>query len=177
MSSNLINKKICLLGKFGVGKTSLIQRFVYDRFDDVYLSTIGVKVTQKILPPIQNPSHGLTQFNFLIWDIDGLDEASLTQKKYFMGAAGALVISDLTRKETIQFLPKAIDDFLNVSPEAKIVIVGNKEDLITGDKELNKNKALEIVAKKLKLPFMLASAKTGKHVEACFFQLGNLLIE
>ncbi|HNO94753.1 MAG TPA: hypothetical protein PKJ84_11315, partial [Anaerolineales bacterium] len=60
-----IQKKICLLGDFGVGKTSLVQRFVEGRFDDKYLSTMGVKISRKTL----KRSYG--KLNLLIWDVAG----------------------------------------------------------------------------------------------------------
>ena len=71
----LIKKKICLLGAFAVGKTSLVERFVYDRFDEKYLTTIGEKISQKLLPPVQDTRSGqLCQHNVLIWDIAGLEK-------------------------------------------------------------------------------------------------------
>ena len=60
-----IQKKICLLGDFGVGKTSLVQRFVEGRFDDKYLSTVGVKISRKTL----KRSYG--EMNMLVWDLAG----------------------------------------------------------------------------------------------------------
>ena len=102
MTAELINKKICLIGVFGVGKTSLINRFVYDRFDESYLSTIGVKISQKILSPIQTKDGKFRQFNFIVWDIEGFEEDINPNRNFFLGAAGALLIGDLTRLESIK---------------------------------------------------------------------------
>jgi len=170
-----INKKICLLGIFGVGKTSLIQRFVYNRFDDAYLSTIGVKVTQKITSPYEDSSGKLKQFNFLIWDIEGFEENQNSTNNYYLGAAGAIVVSDLTRKGTIEKIPLIIEQFFQVSPEAKIVLVGNKLDLVKQNSE--EIKLLKNQTEELNYKLFLSSAKTGESVENTFNHLGQLFLE
>ena len=97
-----IKKKVCLLGSFAVGKTSLVERFVHNRFDEKYLTTIGVKISQKALPPIESKrDRQMIQHTFLIWDIAGLEKFDSVEMSYFRGAAGALVVADLTRPETI----------------------------------------------------------------------------
>ncbi|NIA11574.1 MAG: GTP-binding protein [Nitrospiraceae bacterium] len=175
MSSHLIQKKICLLGMFGVGKTSLVRRFVYDRFDDSYLVTVGVKVSQKILPPIKNPDGHLTQFNFLIWDIAGFEDSSNPIRNYFLGASGALVVADLSRPYTTETLPKILDFFLSVAPDAKIVLIGNKKDLF--DQPETQAESLQNWKSEKGLPFLLTSAKTGENVEKAFLTLANTLVE
>ncbi len=175
MGNRIIQKKICLLGMFGVGKTSLVRRFVYDRFDDAYLTTIGVKVSQKILPPLKNPEGGLTQFNFLIWDIAGFDEAPQRTRNYFLGASGGLVVADLTRPQTIEALPSILKSFHSVVPEAKIVLLGNKTDLLP---EIDEPAApLNRFAEANGLPVLLTSAKTGQNVEEAFLKLARTLLD
>ena len=101
-----VKKKICLLGSFAVGKTSLIERFVYNRYDEKYLTTIGVKISQKVLAPIDDPQGGrMIQHTFLIWDIAGLEKFDKVVKNYFRGAAGALAVADLTRPESPAVMP------------------------------------------------------------------------
>jgi len=90
--ATLIQKKVCLLGDFSVGKTSLSERFVYDRFSGRYLSTIGVKISRK---PI-NISKDI-MLNMLIWDLAGSEEFSGVQSSYLQGAQGAILVCDLTR--------------------------------------------------------------------------------
>ncbi len=175
MGNQLIYKKICLLGMFGVGKTSLVRRFVYNRFDDAYLTTVGVKVSQKILPPVKNSQGRLTQFTFLIWDIAGFEEASQRTKNYFVGAAGALVVADLTRPQTTEALPTILETFAAVAPDAAVVFLGNKTDLLPelGDQA----QALEAFARQQNGPVLLTSAKTGLNVEKAFLQLAKNLAE
>ena len=89
----IIQKKICLLGEFAVGKTSLIRRYVEDKFSDKYLSSIGVKVSRK------NVELGDDTVKLLIWDLAGGED--YTQSSYLMGAAGALLVCDVTRADTL----------------------------------------------------------------------------
>ena len=173
--TSLIKKKICLLGCFAVGKTSLVERFVYNRFDDKYLTTIGVKVSQKILPPVQNHRNGqLTQFNFLIWDIERLERFNTVVKNYYRGAAGALVVADLTRSETISGLQEMVHKFYSVSPSAQLLVLGNKLDILQQDK-----KSLTLLSKTastFSTECLLTSAKTGERVEEAFLTLAQRII-
>ena len=108
-----VQKKICLLGDFSVGKTSLINRFVYDRFDERYLSTIGVKVTRKELAPRQGrPAH------LLIWDMAGSEDFSGVRNNYLQGASGALLVCDLTRANTLDSLTNYTRPLRQTSPKA-----------------------------------------------------------
>lgn len=86
----VVQKKVCLLGDFAVGKTSLVRRFVEGHFEDKYLSTIGVKVARKSLDRDE------TKLNLLIWDLVGGNEFSRSETGYLLGTAGALVVCDLT---------------------------------------------------------------------------------
>src|SRR5512147_1281675 len=92
----VIQKKVCLLGDFAVGKTSLVRRYVEGRFDDKYLSTIGVKISRKTL------ARSTGTLNLLIWDLAGSDEFNTIAPSYLRGAAGALIVCDLTRPETLK---------------------------------------------------------------------------
>ena len=173
MTATPIQKKICMLGIFGVGKTSLVRRFVFEKFDDSYLSTIGVKVNQKILPPMENSTRKMIQHNFLIWDIEGFDDKMKPLNNYFIGSAGAIVVTDLTRMESINSLPMIFDTFLGVAPAAKLILVGNKMDLV--DKEAETITRLKQIASEQDYPLLISSAKTGKNVEQAFQKLGVLL--
>ena len=167
-----IKKKICLLGSFAVGKTSLIQRFVYDRFDEKYLTTIGVKVSQKLLPPIQDPLSGkMIQHTFLIWDIAGLAKFDSVVMNYFRGAAGALAVADLTRHETVDHISELCDRFKTVNPNAFLVVLGNKMDIFKEDQKALP--ALKTKAADYATDLILTSAKTGEHVEQAFLNLSQ----
>ena len=166
----VVKKKICLLGSFAVGKTSLIERFVYDRFDEKYLTTIGVKISQKLLPPVHvHRSSQMIQHTFLIWDIAGLKKFDRVAINYFRGAAGALAVADLTRPNTIDDSHPFCDKFLAVNPEASLVILGNKLDLFHENQDTLVE--LEKTAAHYAVDFHLTSAKTGIRVENAFILL------
>jgi GTPase SAR1 family protein len=81
--------KICLLGTFGVGKTSLVQRFVNDRFSEKYLTTVGLTLSQKMMPPVRHEAADKSiQHMFLIWDIAGIEKYDSMVLNYFRGASG-----------------------------------------------------------------------------------------
>ena len=167
-----IKKKICLLGSFAVGKTSLIERFVYDRFDEKYLTTIGVKISQKVLPPIHDPSSGkMIQHTFLIWDIAGLAKFDSAVMNYFRGAAGALAVADLTRRETIGHIGELCDKFKTVNPNAFLIVLGNKLDIFKEDQKALSD--LKLKAAGYDTDLILTSAKTGEHVEQAFLNLSQ----
>ena len=167
-----VKKKICLIGSFAVGKTSLIQRYVYDRFDEKYLTTIGVKISQKALPPINDPHGGQTiQHTFLIWDIAGLEKFDSVVANYFRGAAGALIVADLTRYESVEDISQLYDRFSTISPDASVIVLGNKLDIFKEDKQTLSG--LKAKAAELKTELMLTSAKTGDGVEQAFMGLSQ----
>ena len=170
MSKTLIQKKVCLLGDFSVGKTSLTERFVYNRFSGRYLSTIGVKISRKSMPISAN-----INLNMLIWDLAGSEEFSGVQSVYLQGAQGAIFVCDLTRPETLSSLQKYHDQLENISPSIPIVLIGNKIDL--KDKQILTQAHL----KKQALHFntvsvIMTSAKTGQDVQKAFEELAKHLV-
>ena len=106
MSKNAeVIKKIVLVGTGGVGKTSLIKRFILNIFDDKYLKTLGTKVSKKVLL-IEHPEKDLKiNLTMLVWDIMGQETfRPLLQDSYFYGAGGCLAVCDSTRAETLKAL-------------------------------------------------------------------------
>ena len=164
-----IQKKVCMLGDFSVGKTSLIERFVYNRFDDAYLSTIGVKISRKSVELGEN-----TMAHLLLWDLAGGDEFSGTQASYLRGAAGALLVCDLTRQETLAAIKEYAGQLQTIQPKAHVIIVANKADL-TEQREISETD-LRNLATILEAPLFITSAKTGEQVEEAFFTLARELV-
>ena len=170
-----IKKKICLLGSFAVGKTSLVERFVHDRFDDKYLTTIGVKISQKLLAPIHPlNSSQMVQHNFLIWDIAGFDKFNAVTLNYLRGASGALAVADLTRPETLTDMRDLCDQFLSVNSEAKLVFVGNKIDIFQGHETILNE--LGATARSYATHYLTTSAKTAEKVENAFMDLSKSIL-
>lgn len=163
-----------MIGSFGVGKTSLVERFVYDRFDEKYLTTLGVKVSQKILPPVLHPQTDCPrQFMFLLWDIASTDKFDTMTKNYYRGAAGALAVADMTRPETTKELNDYCDRFLSFNPKGKLIILGNKVDLAHNDEQAGN--LIEETASAFTTDFLLSSAKSGRNVEESFHLLAQKL--
>ncbi|RME41118.1 MAG: GTP-binding protein [Caldilineae bacterium] len=167
-----LSKKICLLGDFAVGKTSLVRRFVYDRFDDKYISTIGVKVSRKTV--VVSQGDDVVELTLMLWDLAGSEEFSRMRASYLRGSAGAALVCDLTRLETLGTLRTYAADLRTVSPDACLILAANKHDL-TDQQQISVDQ-IEAVAAELNAPFYLTSAKTGEEVETLFRHLGQLLV-
>ncbi len=168
-----LQKKICLMGMYGVGKTSLVRRFVENVFDEKYHSTIGVKVDRKrvALSGQQTPSH----VDLLVWDIAGQDDSPNLAQSYFRGAHGGLLVHDLTRPESLQHLVSYRERFAKAAPQAKIIVVGNKADLVDA-KNLEAAKFQELLGP-VAAVHLLTSAKTGENVEKAFQLLAEAIFE
>jgi small GTP-binding protein len=168
-----LSKKVCLLGDFAVGKTSLVRRFVYDRFDDRYITTIGVKVSRKTVAVVR--AYGTVELTMMLWDLAGSEEFDRVRASYLRGTAGAVLVCDLTRPETLDSLRTYQENLFNANPEAKLVLAANKQDLI--EQQRLGTAQIEAFAAELDIPHYLTSAKTGDEVEQLFRQLGSLLVE
>jgi small GTP-binding protein len=90
-----LQKKMCMLGGFSVGKTSLVRRFVHSVFSDAYLTTVGVKIDKKIVDLKDRT------VNLILWDLAGEDDLSSLRTTYLRGAAGYLLVADGTRRATL----------------------------------------------------------------------------
>ena len=165
-------RKICLLGEFAVGKTSLVRRFVHNRFDDKYLSTIGVKVSRKsVVVPYESQ---ITELTMLIWDLAGSEEFTHARTSYLRGIAGAVLVADLTRADTLERLNRYIEVVRQVNPQVQLVLAANKSDL-TEQHELSPEHIHEF-ATHIDIPYCITSAKEGDEVDILFRQLANLLV-
>ena len=174
-----ISKKVCLLGEFAVGKTSLVRRFVYDAFDDKYISTIGVKVSRKtvVVPHEDEP----VDLNMMLWDLAGGEEFNRVRASYFRGAAGAVLVCDVTRPDTLEGLFTYAQDLTRVCPGACFVVAGNKSDLV--DEQQVSLADIESAAKAIEgetgcgsVSCYLTSARTGQDVETIFRRLAEMAI-
>src|ERR1700675_4666549 len=90
----MLQKKVCMIGSFSVGKTSLIQRFVSSIFSDRYLTTVGVKIDKKV---VRVDGEDVT---LVLWDLYGEDEFQKMRMSYLRGASGYLLVADGTRRAT-----------------------------------------------------------------------------
>jgi small GTP-binding protein len=160
----MIKKKICMLGAYGVGKTSLVRSFVYSIFEDKYHSTVGVKIDKKTVN-IENET-----VEFLLWDIAGEDERFTIPLSYLRGTSGYMLVVDGTRKATFDQavdLQRRTEEALGTVP---FIAVLNKSDM-ESEWELDE-KALDIL-NGMKWIVMKTSAKLGTGVNEVFYRLGQ----
>jgi small GTP-binding protein len=162
----VLQKKICLVGDEGVGKTSLVRRFVEGRFDEKYLSTMGVSLSRKT---VEQPAYTM---NMVIWDMEGAAGFQKMQLNYLRGAAGALIVCDLTRRKTFAALERYARQLQTLNPTMPIVLIGNKIDV-----PLRQIAAqdLDSISATLGRPYLLTSAKTGTQVEETFCLLADMI--
>jgi len=161
----MTSKKVILAGSFGVGKTSLFNQFIYSKFDDKYLTTIGVKVNKKVVKIDDR------ELSVLLWDIAGEVSQDKVPVTYFLGASGVIYVFDLSRPTTFKNISDDLNYLKGILNGGVIRLVGNKRDLIT-DEQLSK------IKEELEIPFDIAtSAKTGENVEQLFEDLGRALLD
>lgn len=120
---DVVKKKICMLGTFAVGKTSLVQRFVRSVFSDRYLTTVGVRIDQKSL------TVGDRQVELILWDIHGDDEFQNVRSMYLRGMGGYFLVVDGTRRESLDKAEELHELATSVAAEAPFLLLVNKDDL------------------------------------------------
>ena len=166
--------KIILIGYPGVGKTSLVRRFVLDEFTDKYLMTVGFKVTSKKL--VYRDSYGFDiELTMMIWDIMGQKSYKLEPEKAFLNSKGVILVCDLTRKHTLDMLVDVITELFNLTEDIPLVFVANKKDL-AGQVKFSESDLAE-VATAFNSPHFITSAKTGDTVEAAFKAIGEVVLK
>jgi len=163
----MIQKKICMLGGFAVGKTSMVQQFVSSIFSDKYLTTVGVKIDKKV---VDVAGRSVTM---MLWDLAGEDEFQKIQTSYLRGAAGYLLVADGTRRSTLETafdISERIELELGPVP---FVLALNKRDLKVdweiGDKDLAKLDELGWTT-------IETSAMTGEGIEQAFASLASTML-
>jgi small GTP-binding protein len=163
----MIQKKVCMLGAFAVGKTSLVARFVSSIYSETYHTTVGVKVDSKEV------SVGGVPVNLVLWDMQGEDELQKVKLVYLRGAAGYLLVVDGTRGFTLDMaegLQRKITETIGAVP---FVLVLNKSDL-EDDWELEPAR-IEALRKK-GWSVNKSSARTGSGVQESFSLLAAMIM-
>lgn len=167
-------KKICIVGEFSVGKTSLIRRYVLGLFSDEYKATLGVNCynhTGQFLHPVTGENQAMS---LVLWDIEGGQQKSSMLNTYLIGAAGALMIADVTRPETIEALDHYYDLLETVIPGRPRVLALNKIDLLDGSPVMVQALArAQTKARALGLRLVQTSAAKGNQVPELFGGLAS----
>lgn len=158
----LLRAKIVMIGAPGVGKTSLVSRYVHSVFSDEYHSTLGVKVDRKTVE-LENAKVAM-----LLWDLHGETEGLDIPASYLRGVTAGIAVTDGSRIETASKAAELRDRLLAASPNARVHAVVNKSDL---DVDWG---AVESTGTGLGLQFVArTSAKDGSGVEDVFDTLAQ----
>ena len=175
MAAKKVSKKIVVLGDPAVGKTSLIRRFVINAFDDKYLTTIGAKIVKKEVQLRSGGAKPDIDATLMIWDVAGQKTLGNVKQAYYRGSEGAMIVCDITRRETLLSTIDWIKTLMQVTGEIPVVLLANKCDLM--DKALFGEKEMSEVSKKLNAPFMMTSAKDGRNVGEAFQNIAESMVE
>ena len=172
--NTLINKqifelKIIVIGDIAVGKTSVIGRYITNTFSEDHKSSIGCEYKKK-----KYELDGETSVNLQIWDTAGEERFMSVTRQYYNDSNGAMVIYDVTNKESFTKVDKWISELKNHAPKnIVIMVVGNKSDLINDKVDLGND--LEKIKKQYL--YCEVSAKQGSNVSLAFENLTNKIVE
>jgi small GTP-binding protein len=164
----MVQKKICMLGAFAVGKTSLVTRFVDSSFSEKYHTTMGVRIEKKTL------QLGGKEWHLIIWDLAGEDEFLQIRSSYLRGSSGYLLVADGTRRATLDAAVNMQQRVRDTIGDVPFVLMLNKSDL--ADEWEIAERTIEALSKRGWI-WLKASAKTGAGVEEAFLTLVGKMME
>jgi len=165
----MVNKKICMMGGFAVGKTSLVARYVHSVFSDAYLSTVGVKISKKLVTVDGR------EITMVLWDMEGKDLYTTVNLAYLRGAMGFLLVADGTRLETLDVALELRETALaGLGSDIPHCLLVNKADIM-GQWEVSPERIHAL--KEQGIPLFCTSAKTGQSIEEAFTVLARRTLQ
>lgn len=164
----MIQKKICMLGSFAVGKTSLVARYIHSVFSEKYLTTIGVKIDRKEVIVDEE------SVNLMLWDIHGEDEFQKVRASYLRGMAGFFLVVDPTRPETLEIAKDLHQLAVSAVGERPFILLLNKSDM-----EEAWTLDMEEISRLIDDGWYIrkTSAKLGENVEQSFTDLTRHILK
>lgn len=163
-----MKKKVCMLGAFATGKTSLVRRFVFSLFSDHYKTSVGVKIDKKTVYVDK------TGVDLILWDLYGEDEFQEVRSSYLRGASGCFLVVDGTRKKTLDTAVKLRGKVADTIGQVPVIFLFNKDDL-KDEWEIGKD-AITVLEDEGAV-VLFTSAKTGHGVEDAFISLTRMMLE
>ena len=163
--------KLCVLGDGAVGKTSIIIRHVDKRFEEEYKPTIGFDIALKT---VKIQEEGI-EAELLVWDIAGQAIFEKIREEYLQGTNGALILFDLTRKETFDNVKAWLKELTTFAGEVPFVLAGNKSDL-TDKRDVSEEDGKKLAEELNGIEYIETSAKTGEKVEDAFQKIIKTII-
>ncbi len=164
----MIQKKICMVGAFGVGKTSLVSRFVYSIFSEKYHTTVGVKIDKKLV------QHSAGDVTLMLWDLAGEDALTTVRPAQLKGASGYILVIDGLRRNTLEVAMDLHGRVANVVGPVPFICVVNKADL-RDSWEVQQSDLEKLVS--IGWTVIETSAKTGSAVEEVFHELTDVMMQ
>ena len=161
-------RKICLLGDFAVGKTSLVARFVRSTFSDKYLTTVGVKVDSKRVELAPDLA-----IKLVIWDLAGKAKLDSMNRSYIRGAHGLILVADGTREASLRAALYLLMQSQKLLAGVPVVLLVNKLDLI----DRWEVSAADILRLQQSLPTWRTSALDGQGVDEAFAELARRILD
>ena len=164
----MIQKKVCMLGTYAVGKTSLVRRFVESIYTDKYHTTVGVKIDKKQLQV------GEEEVTMMLWDVEGTDTEHELRTSYLRGASGYLLVADGTRNDTLYkalAIQSRVEEAIGAVP---FLLLLNKMDLA---EEWSINERETAALNERGWEVLPTSAKSGRGVEEAFSRLARKMVE
>ena len=161
--------KIIILGNLSVGKTSILLRYVNDKFKENILSTIGVDFMDKLV------DLGHKKINLQIWDTSGQEQYKSLAANFLRDTDGVFLVFDLTNDKSFDHIKTWLNDIKDYNEEVKIIILGNKFDL--SDKRKISNDVINNFVKKHNFKYFETSAKEGTNIKEAFKAMIDLFME
>ncbi len=162
--------KVSIIGDYAVGKTSLIKRYMTDAFEEGYKATLGAAIFT-FKTAIRD-----SDISLQVWDLAGQTSFRRVRVQYLFGTDFAIVVFDLTRKDTLECVNEWVNDVKQGAPDVLLYLVGNKSDL--REDRVVEPALAEKIGKKLKmLGYTETSAKDGTNVKELFQIISQLLLE